>query len=155
MHEGQIWVAVPKQAIYTLHTPLGSACACVPVCVLAQSHHIFVASSWERQPSRTVGVTATLQSCFRAGTGINRTIGATGGLTKYRLEADSGVPLARNGALELGVKSNKSWLEVCKVEITVCVLKDGQTETSKWSRTGLAFSFNFAMLPFLHVPLWA
>lgn len=28
------------------------------------------------------GMTATLQSCFRAGTGIKRTIGATGGLTK-------------------------------------------------------------------------
>lgn len=150
MQEGQIRVAVPKQEIHTLHTHVGSTCACMAVCVLAQSHHMFVASSWGRQPSRTVGVTATLQSCFRAGTGISRTIGATGGLTKWRLEALSRVPLARNGELER--RSNDSWVEVCKVAITVCVLRDGQTDVKDWPRTGLAFYCNFAMLPFLHFP---
>ena len=127
----------------------------MPVWVLAQSHRMLVASSLDRQPAEW-GVRATLQSCFRAGIGINRTTGATGGLTKWQPEAGNRVPLARRGALKLGGNSSKSWAEVCKLKITVCVLRDRQADAKRQDeedRSGSLLQLCYASLPLL--PLWA
>lgn len=67
------------------------------------------------------GKTATPQPCWDV-----VVMGASRGSTKIPLKGDSWVPLATNGALRLGQriqKKKKTWVEVCKVEITALCLE--------------------------------
>lgn len=135
--------------LHTAHTPWQHFCMCAGECARPIPPH--VRSILFCKASRAGRVMITLQSCFRAG--------IKGRLLPLEVWQSSNwrqFPLARNRTLKLVEKSNKSWVDVCKVKITVRLLGDELVDVNLRvveDRSASLQQLCYASLPPL--PFWA